>query len=187
MSGVTAEQTLTAWPPGAAAPSAAVSAGGPADQLATGVVVLTCGGEADVQGVTVSTLALASVEPPIVSVALRRGSRGLRVLLGTSAFVVNVLGSGQEGLARHFAHRRRPTGVDQLAPETWAGRTQDGVPVLRDAFGWLLCSVQRTVPVGDHELLLAGVDRSVRGGGAPLLNFAGGLHRLPATTTSERD
>ncbi|MGW6272466.1 flavin reductase family protein [Streptomyces sp. NPDC055060] len=185
MSGATAEQTLTAWPP--PAPAGPAPAGGLAAHLATGVVVLTCGSEADVQGVTVSTLALASVEPPVVSVALRRGSRGLRSLLGASTFVVNVLGSGQEELARHFAHRGRPTGIDQLDPGTWAGRTQDGVPVLRDAFGWLLCSVQRTVPVGDHELLLAGVDRSVRGGGDPLLNFAGGLHRSPATTTSERD
>lgn len=183
MTSATADQTLRAWPPG----PAAEPAGGAADQLVTGVVVLTCGGEADVQGVTVSTLALASVEPPMVSVALRRTSRALRALLGTSTFVVNMLGSRQEQLARHFAHRQRATGVRQLDRGAWAGCTEDGVPVLRGAFSWLMCSVQRTVPVGDHDLLLARVDRAVRGSGAPLLNFAGELHQLPAPTPSERD
>ncbi|MGW3819795.1 flavin reductase family protein [Streptomyces sp. NPDC005046] len=183
MTSAAADQTLRAWPPG---PAAELS-GGAADHLATGVVVLTCGGEADVQGVTVSTLALASVEPPMVSVALRRTSRALRSLLGTSVFVANVLGSRQEQLARHFARRRRTAGVDQLDPGAWAGCTQDGVPVLRGAFGWLVCSVQRTVPVGDHDLVLARVDQAVRGSGAPLLSFAGELHQLPALTPSERD
>ncbi|MEU6274034.1 flavin reductase family protein [Streptomyces populi] len=183
MTSTAADRTLRVWTPG----PAAEPSGGTAGRLATGVVVLTCGGEADVQGVTVSTLALASVEPPMVSVALRRTSRALRSLLGTSAFVANVLGSRQEQLARHFARRRRAAGVDQLDPGAWAGRTEDGVPVLRGAFGWLVCSVQRTVPVGDHDLLLARVDRAVPGSGAPLLNFAGELHQLPALMPAERD
>ncbi|MFJ8437451.1 flavin reductase family protein [Kitasatospora griseola] len=158
------------------------------EQFVTGVAVLTCGDAQDVEGVTVSTLTLASRRPPMVSVALRRGSRGLQALLTTRTFVVNALGARQADLARHFARRHRARGVGQLAGEAWSDRTEDGVPVLVDAVGWLTCRVRGTVEVGDHELVLAQVERAVRGAGAPLLNYAGGLHGLAeATLHTERD
>lgn len=184
MTGLTAERLGLAWGPGEADDPPRLFN----ERFATGVAVLTCGGAEDVEGVTVSTLTLASVNPPMVSVALRRESRALRALLSARTFVANGLGAHQRGLAEHFARRRRVSGVGQLAREAWWGQTEGGVPVLDGAVGWLACRVHRTVDVGDHELVLAQVERAVCGTGSPLLTFAGGLHRLtPETTHQEKD
>ncbi|MCD0484726.1 flavin reductase family protein [Streptacidiphilus sp. ASG 303] len=168
MNAVTAHHRPADWPAGGRrdTPEAVTR------RFATGVAVLTCGTGETVHGVTVSTLALAAVEPPMVSVALRRGSRGLAELLRTPSFAVNGLAAQQEALARYFARRDRGTGLGCPAPEVWAGRTFGGVPLLGGAVGWLECRVERTVPVGDHELVLARVLNAARGGGLPLLNPA---------------
>lgn len=145
-------------------------------RFVTGVAVLTCGDEREVYGVTVGTVALASMRPPMISVALRRNSRGLVELLRAASFVVNGLSAGQAELARYFAQRERRPGRDGQSEDMWGGCTADGVPLLADAVGWLDCRIERTVPIGDHELVLARVANAVRGHGTPLLSFAGGLH-----------
>ncbi|MEU7476318.1 flavin reductase family protein [Lentzea sp. NPDC042327] len=129
-----------------------------------GVAVLSCGTGPSVHGVTVSTLALASVDPPMVSFALRSGSRGLAALLAAGRFAVNRLAEGQADLARYFASATRGRGQ----PEVWREGTE--VPLLADAAGWLECTVDRVVPTGDHVLVLGRVLRAELGAGAPLSN-----------------
>ncbi|MET9409009.1 flavin reductase family protein [Streptomyces sp. NPDC002935] len=141
-------------------------------RLATGVAVLTCGDPETVEGVTVSTVALASMEPPIVSVALREDSRGLRTLLACDRFVVNGLAAGQAFLADHFASKKRPRGLAQLPSETWAGLSSHGVPRLKGAVAWLECHVLRSTAVGDHRVIFARVLCGSQDGGTPLVNFA---------------
>ncbi|MEU6030014.1 flavin reductase family protein [Streptomyces tauricus] len=138
---------------------------------AAGVAVLTCGPAERAHGVTVSTLCVASLRPPMVSVALRQGSRGLATLLSSGRFAANALSDGQAPLARRFARSDRADGWDLPdATGLWDGRSACGAPLLRDAVGWLECRVERTVPVGDHELVLARVLTSRAGTGSPLLN-----------------
>jgi len=135
-----------------------------------GVSVLTCGAAGQAHGVTVSTLAVASLRPPMVSVALRRGSRGLAALLRSGLFAANDLSDQQAGLARHFARSDRADGWDRPGSAALCdGRTSCGAPLLRDAVGWLECRVERTVAVGDHELVLARVIAARAGTGLPLL------------------
>jgi flavin reductase (DIM6/NTAB) family NADH-FMN oxidoreductase RutF len=167
VTGVTARSRPAAWPTGArrATPQAVTR------RFAAGVSVLTCGPEEAVHGVTVSTLAMASIEPPMISVALRRGSRGLAELLRTPSFAVNGLSVQQEALACYFARPDRGAGLGSPGREVWAGRTFGGVPLLGGAVGWLECRVERTVPAGDHELVLARVLNAARGSGPPLVSL----------------
>ena len=102
-------------------------------RLVTGVTVLTCGDRFTVEGVTVSTVALASVRPPMISVALREDSRGLHALLSRDGFVANGLAAGQDVLAEHFASKQRSRGLQQLPAGTWSGLSSHGVPRLRGA------------------------------------------------------
>ncbi|MFG2309373.1 flavin reductase family protein [Streptomyces sp. NPDC048566] len=165
------------WPAG----SRTATARAATRRFATGVTVLTCGRDEGTHGVTVSTLTLASMKPPMVSVALRRDSRGLAALLASGAFAVNVLAGRQDPLARHFARSDRGEGLGRPGRGVWAGHTADGVPLLGGAVGWLRCRVTRTVPAGDHELVLALVADARLGTTTepPLVNFAGDLHRFP--------
>jgi flavin reductase (DIM6/NTAB) family NADH-FMN oxidoreductase RutF len=142
----------------------------------TGVSVLTCGGPADAEGVTVSTLTTIPGDPPMVCVALRCGSRSLAALLAARIFVANGLAADHEHLARHFARRRRSAGLSQLPPDAWAEPSHTGVPRLRGTVSWLECRLVRTVLVGDHELVMARVLNGSASPGTPLVNFAGMLH-----------
>ncbi|MFG3103462.1 flavin reductase family protein [Streptomyces sp. NPDC048182] len=148
-------------------------------RLATGVAVLTCGGPDTVEGVTVSTLVLASMRPPMVSVALREDSRGLKALLAHDGFVVNGLAAGQTVLARHFASKRRERGLAQLPVETWAGLSSHGVPRLTGAIAWLECDIVRSTAVGDHRIVFAEVLCGSRRGGPALVTVAGELRPCP--------
>jgi len=140
-------------------------------RTAAAVSVLTCGPAGRAHGVTVSTLSTASRRPPVVSVALRRGSRGLAALLATGRFAASGLSDRQTWLARRFAGPDRTDGWDLPdAHDLWDGRASCGAPLLREAVGWLECRVERTVPVGDHELVLARVLGARAGAGLPLLN-----------------
>lgn len=145
-------------------------------RFATGVSVLTCGTADRVEGVTVSTIALASVAPPILSIALREGSRGLATLLSTATFVVNSLSAQQAPLAKHFASRRRTCGVGQLPDAAWAGQSESGTPLLSDAVAWLECQTRQTITIGDHRVVFATVLNATHGAGTPLVSFAGTLH-----------
>jgi flavin reductase (DIM6/NTAB) family NADH-FMN oxidoreductase RutF len=143
--------------------------------LVTGVAVLTVGAGGTAHGTTVSTVALASRRPPMVSVALRRRSAGLAMLCRDGVFAVNALAVDQAPLARYFADPRRPAGPGALAPDAWQRRSPSGVPLLRGVIAWLECLVDLRVPAGDHELVIARIAAAALAPGAPLVNFAGVL------------
>ncbi|AJE85315.1 MULTISPECIES: flavin reductase family protein [Streptomyces] len=142
----------------------------------TGVTVLTCGSPAEAEGVTVSTLTTIPGDPPMVCIALRQGSRGLKSLLAAETFVANGLAADHEWLAQHFARRSRPRGLAQLPPRGWAEPSPHGAPRLQGVVSWLECRLERTVAAGDHELLMARVLSGDAIAGTPLVNFAGVLH-----------
>src|SRR5260370_22970250 len=62
-------------------------------------------------GTTVSAFASLSLRPPMITVALDRGSRLLEPVFRTRRFGVNVLGHSQDETARLFAQRS----VDRFA------------------------------------------------------------------------
>lgn len=100
------------------------------------------------RGATVSSFTSLSLDPPLVSVAFDRRSALPAGILDAGRFGVNLLGQGQDDLAVRFATR----GADRFGGET-AWFTDDGLPRLRDAAGWVACDLDRVVEAGDHLLL----------------------------------
>jgi flavin reductase (DIM6/NTAB) family NADH-FMN oxidoreductase RutF len=142
--------------------------------FAAGVSVVTAGTRETAHGSTVSAFSVISREPPIATLALRRGSLLLRLIRAEGTFVINVLAAGQADLARHFSGRR-PTGETQFDGVPLAS-ARDGVPVLADTFCWLRCQPTRQLAAGDHELVLGEVTAWCRGGASqPLLCLAESL------------
>jgi flavin reductase (DIM6/NTAB) family NADH-FMN oxidoreductase RutF len=140
---------------------------------ATGVAVVTSRDETGPRGATTNALTSLSLEPPLVLVALDRGSNTLRAVQTSGRFCVNVLAAGQEELARRFATKQ--SGEEKLAgvPHDLA----EGMPVLHGVVSWLVCALERELEGGDHAIL---VGRPLEAGGdqeaEPLVFFGGGYH-----------
>lgn len=124
------------------------------------IVTATDGGP---YGTTVSAFASLSLRPPMITVALDRGSRLLGPVLRTRRFGVNVLGQGQEETARLFAEPR----ADRFAAADW--HYDHGLPRLSGAPAWLACELAQAVDGGDHVLLLGAVGEAAATIAPPLV------------------
>lgn len=90
-----------------------------------------------------------SLQPPLVLVSVRQGAHLHRVLQDAERYGVSLLGDGLEREARRFA--------GMSVPAYEPGPNFDdhaGVPVLRDALGWLVAAVVDEHPAGDHTLFI---------------------------------
>lgn len=134
--------------------------------VCTPVAVVTTMDGARPHGTTVSAFASLSMDPPMILVALDRGSDLLALVRNTGRFGVNVLGSDQAGLAKRFARK----GTAKFEGVRWAAA--DGLPRLPAAPGWLACTVHQLVDGGDHVVALGLVDVAERIPAAPLTYHA---------------
>lgn len=90
-------------------------------QWASGVSVVTARSGQMLAGMTVSAFASASLDPPLITVCLERGTATLALLSATRRFAVNVLSSEQRELSERFALAVHET------------RRFDGVPLLDES------------------------------------------------------
>src|SRR5438876_8181319 len=98
-------------------------------------------------GTTVSSFCSLSAEPPLVLVALDRGSNTLAVLDETRRFGVNVLAADQDGAARACASK----GEGKFAGIEW--HAENGLPRLAGTTSWLECDVEDELEGGDHVIV----------------------------------
>ncbi len=143
-------------------------------RFATGVTILTVATPQDRPlGMTANSLASVSLQPPLISVCVDREAEMHDVILQAPEFVVNVLASPQEALARRFSdkHEDRFEGVGyHLSPE--------GLILLDGVLAHIVCERDATHPAGDHTIVLG---RVIGGGtydGHPLLYYRGGYTAL---------
>lgn len=131
--------------------------------VATPVSVVTAISDGRPHGTTVSAFASLSMDPPMVLVALDRGSELLARVRQCGRFGINVLGSTQSALALAFA---RKGGTGKFDGVHW--ELQDGLPRLPGAPGWLACDVADLVEGGDHVVALGTVVAAETVDGRPL-------------------
>lgn len=144
--------------------------------FATGVTVVTTRHGDVVHGATVNAFAAVSLEPPLILVSLSRRSTACRYLEG-APFCVNVLTSGQERLARHFAgHPSDDPGLVR-----WHETGTGGVPRLHGCLAHIACAPWASYDGGDHVLFLGEVRHFELGNGTPILFYRGELRELGET------
>ena len=141
--------------------------------FATGVTVVTTGGEAGSHGLTANAVASLSLEPPLVLVAVDKRAATLDFLTKNRCFAVNILRREQEHLSRHFA-APGPKDFSSLSLTT----ATTGAPILADCLAFLDCRVREILPGGDHEIFVGEIVAGEYQGGDPLLYFAGRYRRL---------
>jgi 3-hydroxy-9,10-secoandrosta-1,3,5(10)-triene-9,17-dione monooxygenase reductase component len=119
----------------------------------TPVTVVTAAGDGGPAGATANAVASLSLDPPLMLVCLDRGSRTLAALRASGRFAVNVLGEGDEAVARSFATKAPH-------PEKWAAvewSENDGMPRLAGTLAWVGCELRDLLDGGDHVIVTGAV------------------------------
>ena len=127
--------------------------------FATGVTVITATAEAGPVGMTANAVASLSLEPLLLLVAFDNTARTLQVVRETERFGVNVLGAGQEELARLFASKAPEDAKFAGVPHT----VHDGLPVIDGTIAWVGCRLERLVDGGDHTIGIGAVESAEAG------------------------
>ncbi|TYQ09728.1 UNVERIFIED_ORG: flavin reductase (DIM6/NTAB) family NADH-FMN oxidoreductase RutF [Gordonia westfalica J30] len=115
----------------------------------SGVTALCCLGEDGPIGMAASSFTSVSLEPPLVSVCIGRGSRTWARLAAADRIGISVLGGDQASLCADLAARD----VDRFASADWDS-SPDGAVFLRGAALWLDCRVNDVLGAGDHVIVL---------------------------------
>jgi flavin reductase (DIM6/NTAB) family NADH-FMN oxidoreductase RutF len=122
---------------------------------------------------TANSLSSVSLRPPLVSVCVEREAEMHDAILEVNQFIINVLSSPQETLARRFAdkHEDRFDGVGyHLNP--------DGLILLEGALAHIECRRHAQYPAGDHTIVVGQVMGGLTNEGRPLLYYRGGYAAL---------
>ena len=146
-------------------------------QFATGVTVVTSiADDGEPVGTTASAVTSLSLDPPLVLVCFDRASLTLHAVRTHGAFVVNVLAAPQRHLSANFARRGLAAAWDGVRHRP--GPT--GSPRLDGVLAALECTVEDSIPGGDHEIVVGRVHAIETDGkdAAPLLYWRGAYGSL---------
>ena len=122
----------------------------------TGVTIVTAvaDGERPI-GFTVGSFMSISLDPPLVGFLAMHDSETWISMAKTTGFCVNVLCNTQAALCWRFARRgNEDTRFDGL---DWKPAPATGSPVIDGVTAWIDCGIERTIVLGDHELVVGAV------------------------------
>lgn len=123
--------------------------------FASGVtIVTTLDAQGQPAGLTVSSFASVSLEPPLVLWSLLNASSHLQDFLRCQHFAINVLAADQLLLAQRFA----TPGLDRFR-NLQTVRAASGVPLLPGALAWFECRRHAQHLAGDHTIFIGQVER----------------------------
>ena len=134
-------------------------------RFASGVTVVTVESEGTKHGMTASSFASVSLDPPRVLVCLDKSSRTRALLSDT--FAINILSSEQESVSRAFAGTGDKP-FDTLEHEIGSS----GAPLIRGSLAWIECSTSSIVDGGDHDIIVGDVLACTAADGQPLIYFS---------------
>ena len=127
----------------------------PLGRVTSGIYILTIGKVEQATGMLASWVMQAGFEPPMVTVAVRKGRYVADWLAEGQPFVLNVVGEGQKHWLRHFGKGFEPGEPAFEGVETRVA--SNDAPLLAEAVGHLECEPVSRVDSGDHHIFLAKV------------------------------
>lgn len=138
----------------------------------TGVTVVTSVREGEPRGLTVSSFASVSVDPPLVLICINREARSYLYISESKIFCVNILAGDQGPLAQRFASKMRDNQFEGVAFET--GMT--GAAILSGVVAHLECQVAEEHHAGTHSVFIGRVVSCASRAGSPLGYYNGAFH-----------
>ncbi|QGV79912.1 flavin reductase family protein [Streptomyces ficellus] len=154
-------------------------------RLAAGVVLVTAhdpdeGPRGEDVGMTATGFLSVSLDPPLVLVSLREGSRMDDLLAEQPLWGVSILAEGQRQVAGRFAMKGRVSDRLLFADLPTTRGEASGALLVGGALATLECRTEQRVPAGDHTLVIARVLTAAfpTADGAPLTYFRGNYRHL---------
>lgn len=140
-------------------------------QLPTGVTAIVAASADGPVGLVVGTFSSVSLNPPLVSFMVTRGSRSWAAVRAEGRFTANILASDQRRLSQTLSGWS-PAKFRNVA-------FAEGKPsVILGSLAWADCAVEREVEAGDHLIVLATPDElTVVRQARPLIFFQRAYHR----------
>ena len=134
----------------------------------TGVAIVTSIYEGQQYGMTVNSFTSISLEPPLISVTLKRLTHTHDLVVKSGMFSVTILTAAQKELSDRFAGKMLNiiNRFDGVQTET----VSLDAPVFKDGMAYFDCHVLSSMPVGENRLFVAEVvDARGNGEGDPLV------------------
>lgn len=134
----------------------------------TGVAIITSIYQDQQYGMTVNSFTSISLDPPLVSVALKQLTHTHELVAKSGMFSVTILSAAQKELSDRFAGKLSniTNRFDGVQTETISLDS----PVFKDGMAYFDCRVIHSMPIGENTLFVAEVlDARGEGEGEPLV------------------
>ncbi|PWI09506.1 reductase [Streptomyces sp. NWU339] len=131
-------------------------------------------------GMTATAFLSVSLDPPLVLVSLREGSRMDDLLDEQPLWSVSVLSESQRHIAGRFSMKGRISDRLLFADIPYIRGEHSGAPLVGGALATLECRTEQRVPAGDHTLVIGRVLAAnlPSADGGPLTYFRGRYRHL---------
>jgi flavin reductase (DIM6/NTAB) family NADH-FMN oxidoreductase RutF len=134
----------------------------------TGVAVVTAQHAGHRYGMTVNSFTSISLDPPLISVALKHLTHTHELVEKSGEFAITILASHQKDLSDRFAGKF-PNVHDRFDGVATESLLIDA-PLIRDGIACFNCRVVTSIPVGENTLFVAEVIAARgEGEGSPLV------------------
>lgn len=143
---------------------------------ASGVTVVTTKTDLyGIQGMTATSFASVSIDPPQILVCINDSAVPMEGIKEGRCFAVNILNSDQEDISNQFAGGL--TQEQRFEKVSWSeGIT--GSPILDESLASIDCKVVQQVRAGTHWIIIGEVEDVICRSGEPLLYFRTGYRKL---------
>ena len=138
-------------------------------RFASGVTVITYSDGNEKGGITVSSFASVSMDPPLVLFSILKKTPSHDKLLNSKNYAINILTMDQETVSNSFANPKidRNEYIKSIPTEE-----KDGIPLILGSLSILFCSNHKVIDGGDHSIFLALVESgSVGESDSPLVYY----------------
>jgi flavin reductase (DIM6/NTAB) family NADH-FMN oxidoreductase RutF len=139
-------------------------------RIPSGLFVVTMRHDDAEAAMLASWVQQCSFDPPLLSVAVKKGRDIAARLAEGTPFAVNILTEGQSSIVSHFAQGKRLS--DPPFDQAGVERSDRRPPVLSEALAVLQCEVITSYSTGDHQLFIARIQEGMlRGEGRPWVHI----------------
>lgn len=138
-------------------------------RIPSGLFILTVRRGQSETGMLASWVQQCSFEPPLITLAVKRGRDVLAWLTEGSLCILNILDSSQTDMIGHFG---RGFALDEPAFTGLEVEPGGIAPILSEALAYLECRVTSRCVAGDHDLIIAqAIGGRLLGEGQPMVHI----------------